>query len=339
MRDTNVAFIFPVKESLKRYFAGSLSDLKRVKLHYAPDEDEENLIKLCREADIIIGWRPSIKLIEKSKRFSLFIFPGAGAHFLVEIFNNLDRQPRPILINDHGNSYFTAQGTVALLLALTNKIIPHHNWMTEGRWRTGEEEAISIPLKNRHVGFLGYGAVNSCVHKFLAGFDLKFSALRHDWNKQSQNPPTTLTRYNESDLPAFLEAIDTLIIAVPVTPRTGGLIGEQELKILGKKGLLVNVARGKVIDEKSLYNALKDGAIAGAALDVWYDYTPEPDEKGRKYPYTYPFHDLDNVVMSPHRAASPFDDTERWRDVIDNIRRFAEGRDDFKNVVDLIKGY
>ncbi|MCP4580763.1 MAG: hypothetical protein GY839_04050 [candidate division Zixibacteria bacterium] len=339
MREANVTFIFTPEDDLKRYLEKALADLKQVKFLYPADEREETLIELCREANIIIGWRASDKLIEKSEKLSLYIFPGAGAHSVVEIFRKLDRDPMPVLINGHGNSYFTAQGTVGLLLALTNKIIPHHNWMIEGKWRTGDEDAITIPLKNRHAGFLGYGAVNSKAHKFLAGFDLEFSALRRDWDKLSEPIPTALTKYDDTELHAFLERIDTLVIAVPVTSKTEGLIGEAQLKLLGKDSLLVNIARGKVVDELSLYTALKNGTIAGAALDVWYDYKPEPDEQSRKYPYSHPFHELDNVVMSPHRAASPFNDLERWQEVIENIRRYAEGRDDFVNVVDLETGY
>lgn len=339
MRETNVAFIFKLEDDLKRYIQTALTDYEQVRLFYPGEESEEAFREICRDADIIVGWRPSMELIEKSRRFSLLIFPGAGAHNVVEKFRRLDREPKPILINGHGNSYFTAQHTVAMLLALMGKVIPHHNWMIEGRWRTGDEEAMSIPLKNRHAGLLGYGAVNSKVHEFLSGFDLEFSALRHDWSRQKETPPTQITRYEESQLHDFLKPIDILIIAVPVTPRTEGMIGKQELNLLGNNGILVNIARGKVVNEQSLYDALRKNTIAGAALDVWYDYTPEPDEQGRKYPYSYPFHELDNVLLSPHRAASPFNDLERWDEVIENIKRFASGENNFINVVDLEQGY
>ena len=132
--------------------------------------------------------------------------------------------------------------------------------------------------------------------------------------------------------------LDTLQ-PVPLTPQTEGLIGGEELASLGSEGLLVNVSRGKVVDEESLYLALRDGVIAGAALDVWYEYSPEEDENGKKYPTNFPFHELDNVVMSPHRAASPFSDLGRWDEVIENIHRCATGQTDFLNIVDLERGY
>lgn len=148
-----------------------------------------------------------------------------------------------------------------------------------------------------------------------------------------------IEKYRFDDLHRFLKSIDTLIIAVPLTSKTRGLIGERELELLGCDGLLVNVARGAVVDEESLYVALKDKIIAGAAIDVWYEYRPEPDDKGRKYPAKLPFYELDNIVLSPHRAASPFDDLQRWDDVIENIKRFADGRTDFLNVMNLEREY
>ena len=94
-----------------------------------------------------------------------------------------------------------------------------------------------------------------------------------------------------------------------------------------------------MINEEALYLSLKKKELTGAAIDVWYDYKPEPDSKGRKYPTHFPFHLLDNVVLSPHRAASPFDDLKRWDEVIENIKRFCMGREDYLNIVDLKREY
>ncbi|MFW9922006.1 MAG: NAD(P)-dependent oxidoreductase, partial [Candidatus Thorarchaeota archaeon] len=110
---------------------------------------------------------------------------------------------------------------------------------------------------------------------------------------------------------------------------------ERELELLGENGLLVTVARGEVINEKDFYEVLRDKKIAGAAIDVWYNYRPEPDELGRKFPSNYPFYELDNVILSPHRGASPMSDLRRWNEVIENINRFSLGESKFLNEVDL----
>ena len=121
--------------------------------------------------------------------------------------------------------------------------------------------------------------------------------------------------------------------------KTKNLIKAEELNRVGKNGILINLSRGQVINEKDLFNALKEKLIHSTAIDVWYDYDPVPDEDDRKYPFHYPFHELDNIILSPHRAASPFDDLKRWDEVIENISRYAEGETKFINVVDLDKEY
>ena len=117
------------------------------------------------------------------------------------------------------------------------------------------------------------------------------------------------------------------------------MIKKKELNLIGQKGLLVNLSRGAVINESDLYHALKEKQITGAAIDVWYNYQPELDKNGNKYPVYYSFHELDNIVLSPHRAASPFDDLNRWDEVIENIIRFAAGKTDFINTVNLENEY
>lgn len=88
-----------------------------------------------------------------------------------------------------------------------------------------------------------------------------------------------------------------------------------------------------------MYESLKNKVIAGAALDVWYNYSPGKDKTGKEYPYEFPFHKLNNVLMSPHRAASPFGDLKRWDEVIENIAKVSKGRKDYLNIVDLKEEY
>ncbi|MFX0107459.1 MAG: NAD(P)-dependent oxidoreductase [Candidatus Hodarchaeota archaeon] len=338
MASINVLFIWEVREELRNYLSEGLRNCSNVKLLFLKDQSEANLIKEAPRVDIIVGWRPSKNLLDKAERVRLFINPGAGIHHHLERFRELRKTRNITLVNGHGNSYFTAQHAVALLLALSNKVIPHHNWMAEGKWRRGDDYGRSIPIRFRNVGFLGYGAVNSKVHRFLSGFDVSFSILKREWSGDEE-VPTDTERFVPSQLHEFLEAVDTLFVAVPLTEETRGLIGRKELGLLGSNGLLVTIARGDVIDESALYSSLEEKTITGAAIDVWYNYHPEEDDEGRKFPYSYPFHTLDNVIMSPHRGASPMNDLKRWDEVIENIRRFSEGRTDFLNIVDLARGY
>jgi phosphoglycerate dehydrogenase-like enzyme len=339
VKDVNALFIWNVRDELREYLAKGLQEFNNVHLIFPEDTKEEGLLSLAPSADIVIGWRPTREFLNKAERMRLFINPGVGVQHHLENFRDLTKTRDITLVNGHGNTYFTAQHAVALLLALTNKIIPHHQWMKDGLWRRGDSHAKSIPLRYRKVGLLGYGAVNKKVHKFLSGFNVDFLVCRRLWTDKDEDLPTPVTRYDANQIQEFLRAADILIVAVPQTQDTEGLIAKEDLELLGPKGLVVTVARGTVIEEQDFYQALKNGTIAGAAIDVWYEYHPEPDDEGHKFPFHYPFHELDNVILSPHRGASPMDDLERWSEVIENISRYAQGRQDFLNIVDLERGY
>jgi len=335
---TNVLFIWEVRSELQEYLQKGLLDVEDLNLLFLADTSEENLLKHAPEAHIVVGWRPTREFLDTASNMKLFINPGVGVQHHIDTFRELTQNRDITLINGHGNTYFTAQHAVTLLLAATNKIIPHHNWMVEGQWRRGDSHAKSVPLRERKIGLLGYGAVNQKVHKFLAGFNVEFLVLKRKWNGDEELP-TPVKQFLPKDLDEFLEETDMLMIAVPQTEETIGMIGEKELKLLGPESFLVNIARGIVVDEEALYNALQDKTIAGAGIDVWYEYRPEPDVDLRKYPTKFPFHELENVVLSPHRGASPMDDLKRWDEVVENVTRFTEGREDFINVVELDRAY
>ncbi|MFW9970352.1 MAG: NAD(P)-dependent oxidoreductase [Candidatus Odinarchaeota archaeon] len=338
-KNYTICFISPIPENVREYIINRLKQIKNIKIIFQKNSSEEELLATVQSADVLIGWRPSNKILMNATNFKMFINPGAGIQHLLKVFRDINKERKVLLINGHGNSYFVAQHAVALLLTLMNKIIPHHEWMRQGKWRTGDDDAISIPLRFKNVGLLGYGAINQKVHRFLSGFDIEFSILRKHWEKQDKQIPTKTKRYEFSQLNAFLKDIDILIIAVPLTSLTEKLIGKAQLELLGSKGLIVNVSRGEIIDEESLFDALKEKSIQGAAVDVWYNYNPESDIDGKNFPYNFPFHTLDNIILSPHRGYSPFNDLLRWNEVIENISRLAQGRQDFINVIDLEEEY
>ena len=338
-QDTVVLFTWDVNDRLKAYLQEHLDHAPKLDLIFPEEVSEEILLELAPKANIMVGWRVPDQIKLAATKMQLYINPGVGIKHHIDFFRKLNQTREVILINGHGNSYFTAQHVVAMLLALMNKIISHHNWMKSGQWRRGDVDAISLPLRYRKIGLLGYGAINKKVHRFFQGFNIEFSILRRNWSEKEEEMPTSAKKYLPNDLLRFLEEIDILIIAVPETTKTIGMIRKEELKSLGTDGLLVNVSRGSVVDENSLFQALQKKELAGAAIDVWYNYNPDPDDLGRKYPFILPFHTLDNVVLSPHRAASPLNDLERWNEVIENILRFNRGERTFLNVVDLEHEY
>ena len=130
-----------------------------------------------------------------------------------------------------------------------------------------------------------------------------------------------------------------LIIALPLTPETEGLIGEMELASLPRGAVLVNVGRGPIIDAEALFNSLSEGHLRGAGLDVWYNYPPDSESQAYTPPADFPFHELDNVVMSPHRGGGSEDTgTLRMIHLADLLNSAARGKP-LPNRVDLEAGY
>ncbi len=185
---------------------------------------------------------------------------------------------------------------------------------------------------------MGYGAINQQVHKMLTGFQCDFVICKNrKWDKK----PNEIQCFSieENELNNFLKIVDILIVAVPSTQANKHLLNEKNMSLLQKHCLLLNVGRGDVIEEKALFNVLKQEKITGAAIDVWYNYRPEADESDKKYPYNFPFHELENIVLSPHRAASPMNDLQRWNDVIFNINEALKPSPNFTNIIDFEMGY
>jgi phosphoglycerate dehydrogenase-like enzyme len=131
-------------------------------------------------------------------------------------------------------------------------------------------------------------------------------------------------------LPELLRTSDVVVLAVPHTPETKQLIGRAELDRMKRGAFLINIARGKLIDDAAVADALRDGRLGGAALDV---FTREPLEASS------PYWDLPNVIITPHTSGAMED---YWTPLValfsDNLRRFEKG-DPLVNVVDKIAGY
>ncbi len=342
MTETKVLFLWKADIKLINHLNSNLNKAGNIKTIFPKDLSQTNLIRLAKDADVIVGWKPDMELLLSANKLKLFINPGTGVKHQINNFRELRKVSKAVLVNGHGHSYSTAQHTVAMLLSLMNRIVIHHNRMKDGIWETSDDEDIygsSVKLKNRNIGLLGYGAINKNVHRFLSGFENNFNILKFSWKDFQDKFPTPVRKFSSKQLHAFLKESDILIIAVPHTDLTENLIKAKELKLLGKTGLLVNVARGKIVNENDLFAALKNKTIAGAALDVWYNYKPEKDKDGKMFPAAKPFGKLENVILSPHRAASPFEDLSRWDEVTENIRKVSIGKKDFKNIVDLDREY
>ena len=171
------------------------------------------------------------------------------------------------------------------------------------------------------VGIVGLGRVGSEVARRAAAFGCRVLAA----NRSERAPEIGVERvYPLTELDSMLPACDFVVLSTALGPETEGLIDARRLALMKRSAFLVNIARGQIIDEGAIYAALRDHRIGGAALDVWWQY-PDAAEPERR-PSRYPFHELPNVIMTPHCSGwTEGMVARRWSEVADNINRFVRG--------------
>jgi len=330
---TTILFLADPPERQREMLACRLGRRSGVRLLFRGTASDREILDLAAEADILVGGRPDAEILRSAERAILFLHTHAGADHLIDLFRQTGRK-RPLpLATTHGNAEAVAQHAVALLLTLANRIVVEHNRVVSGAGRFTAPGASSTPLHGRRIGLLGWGAVSRRVYRMLTGWDVEISILRRAWD--GADPPAGVRPFTPSGLEEFLRQADVLIAAVPLTASTRGLVGSRELRLLGPEGLLINVGRGPVIDQAALYTALKEKWIAGAAIDVWYTGLSGI----RDALYDHPFHELENVVLSPYRAGAMADDGPLWDEVAKSLDKVVSEGVGAIQVVDLERGY
>lgn len=181
--------------------------------------------------------------------------------------------------------------TLGLIITCVRRILQADRSLRAGRWRGGRTEFLGKNLAELTLGIIGLGSIGSEVAKRAKGFGMKI--LYHKRHRLSEEEEAKLgVKYVSFE--DLLRNSDIVTIHVPLTPETRGMIGKKEISVMKKSAFVINTARGGVIDEKALCDALKGNQLAGAALDV---FTKEPiDQKN-------PLLKLDNVILTPHIAA------------------------------------
>jgi len=331
-------FSWMPQDYLKKQFESHIS--KNIQLEFVDKKDLAGLKEVTINADALAGWVFNEEILRVATKLKYIFYPGAGVQHYSPNLLELMQQKGILFTNSHSNAYATAQHACALLLSLCNKVLVHHQFLKNGKWRTGDKEAKSISLRKKHIGLLGFGAIGQSIYKMLNGFDCTFSVFKNSHTIDDKYLDSVTMFSNEkNNLNDFLKQADILICSLPETKQTASLINSTNIGFLKESVLIVNVGRGPVIEEKALFDMLSTQKIAGAAIDVWYNYRPEANKNDEKFPFNYPFNKLENVVLSPHRGASPMDDPYRFEEMIYNINELVKPTPQFINVVDFERGY
>lgn len=193
---------------------------------------------------------------------------------------------------------------------------------------------VATELEGATVGILGLGAIGRHVAKLAKGLGMRVLATRRSQEKRASGSdsgePNVDEMFPRDEIAAMLGESDYVVIAVPLTEESRHMIGEVELAAMKPNAVIVNIARGAVIDQPALIRALKAGRIGGAALDVT---DPEP------LPSDSELWRLDNVMITPHISGGTPKYMDRAIELFcDNLRRYLAG-EPLRNLVDSARGY
>lgn len=175
-------------------------------------------------------------------------------------------------------------------------------------------------IHGKTMGIVGYGRIGRAIAARASAFGIRTLAV--DNAATSDNAAAVVST---AQLPGVLAGADYLVIACPLTEETTGLIDRAALGRMPRHAVLVNVSRAQIVDQDALYDALRDGDIAGAILDVWYRYPGRADD--RVAPACRPFWELPNAWCTPHSSAWTHQlASRRYAFIAENINRLASGR-------------
>jgi len=212
----------------------------------------------------------------------------------------------PNVLNDD-----VADLAVALLIMESRKLTASENWMRAGKWPAGGAYPLARKMSGRKVGVLGMGRIGREIADRLAAFKCEI----HYQSRSRKDAPESWTYH--ADPVELARAVDDLVIAVVGGPETVGFVSAEVIAALGPDGIIVNIARGSVIDETALLDALEQGRLRGACLDVFLN---EPEVDAR-------FMDLPNATILPHVGSATVETRAAMGDLQRrNIRAFLDGQ-------------
>ncbi|MGY5881793.1 MAG: 2-hydroxyacid dehydrogenase [Candidatus Thorarchaeota archaeon] len=295
----------------------------------------DSILEKGKDVDIIASNRVPSELIESSSRLKMIQTFSAGVDNID--FSAIQKKDDLIICNSHINAAEVAEYAITLLLAVAKNIIPNDKELRKGNWVYafgGPNPNVEIRKKTCLI--VGLGNIGSEIAKRLRGFDVTIQAATQSGMSKHAELVEKLVKIDE--VKHLIKEADFIILSLPLTPDSKGLVNEEFISQMKPSSILVNISRGPIIEEKALFDALRENKIRGAGLDVWWRYPTKWRGTGIP-PSDIPFQDLENLVASPHRAGySENTEREYFQFAGENILRFIQGKTPL-NVIDSNRGY
>jgi len=295
--------------------------------HCAVEQAKSELLELVSKAQILVvsaelvySKDPTLvkDLITAGKRLRLIQVPFSGMEWLKKEW----LPDGCIVCNTNQHSEPIAEYVMLGILEFAINMRHMDRELRQGRWTYGGSIVRGLKhseIQHKTIGFIGFGHIAKRVTELATPFGMEFIAM-------TRNPKVDARLKwwkDSSHLEALLMESDYVLITAPLSESTRDLINESTLKKMKSTGVIINVARGPIINEAAIYKALKNHEIGGALLDVWYQYASTDNLEMQ--PSVLPFHDLDNVIMTPHTASWTDQlDQRRINSVVKNIQNFID---------------
>jgi len=294
--------------------------------------DRDTLRRLLPEAEVAFTPFVDRDIFPAATRLRWVQSPAVGVGSLM--FPELLASPVVITSARGIRARAIAEHVIGVTIALARRLPAAMRAQVAHHWAQNELEGPTSGVRSLdglQMGIVGLGSIGMEIVKLAAPFGIRITGIRRRGTGDfSQTDETRKITRPLSYLPEMLSTSDVVVLAVPHTPETKQLIGRAELDRMKRGAFLVNIARGKLIDDSAVADALRDGRLGGAALDV---FTREPLEASS------PYWDLPNVIVTPHTSGAMQD---YWTPLValfaENLRRFEKG-EPLVNVVDKIAGY
>ncbi|PUE26519.1 2-hydroxyacid dehydrogenase [Limnohabitans sp. Jir72] len=268
-------------------------------------------------ADVVIGIKLSADMPLPLKA-RLFHAPAAGT----DAVNTALLPAQCTLANCFGHENAIAEYVIAALLMRHVPLAQADQDLRQQRWTywAGRPTALRTELGAQTLGLVGFGHIAQTV----AGRAKAMGMRVHVANRSPISHPVVDRSWTLDALHEFMGSCDAVVVSLPLTENTQGLVGAAAIAAMRPDAVLLNVGRGAVIDEKALYEALQARQIGGAVIDTWYQY-PTPTQ-AECAPSQFDFASLDNVLMTPHMSGWTSGTVRRRQETLaDNIGRLSRG--------------
>ena len=286
------------------------------------------------EYEILVGGRPSHEELSASPKLHSLVIPWAGLPSVTK--DKLADFPHVKVHSIHHNASMTAEMAMTLLLSAARFLLSYDRSLRANDWSIRYKPNPSMSLAGKTALVLGYGRIGRRVARVLQALDMHVIATRRHPVEPSEEG---VEIHGPGELHDLLPRADVLIIILPATAETEGLISAREIAAMPQGSILINVGRGPIVDQYALYEALKSGHLRAAGADVWYHYPPSAEESKNVPPADVPFNELDNFVMSPHRGGLTTDTEPLRMTHLARLLNAAARGEEMPNKIDLELGY